>query len=53
VVAAHAGEMISELTVAMVAGGDLAPVARAIHPFPTQAEAIRAASEAARRSLNQ
>lgn len=48
VVAAHAGEMISELTVAMVAGIGLAPLARAIHPFPTQAEAIRAAAEAAR-----
>lgn len=47
VVAAHAGEMISELTVAIVAGTGLAPLARTIHPFPTQAEAIRAAAEAA------
>jgi pyruvate/2-oxoglutarate dehydrogenase complex dihydrolipoamide dehydrogenase (E3) component len=47
IVAAHAGEMLSELTVAMVAGVGLSPVARAIHPFPTQAEAIRAAAQAA------
>jgi pyruvate/2-oxoglutarate dehydrogenase complex dihydrolipoamide dehydrogenase (E3) component len=43
--AAHAGEMISELTVAMASGLGVTPLARAIHPFPTQAEAIRAAAE--------
>ena len=47
VMAAHAGEMISELTVAMAAGMGLKAAARAIHPFPTQSEAIRAAAEAA------
>lgn len=47
VMAAHAGEMISELTVAMAARVGLKAVSRAIHPFPTQAEAIRAAADAA------
>jgi pyruvate/2-oxoglutarate dehydrogenase complex dihydrolipoamide dehydrogenase (E3) component len=41
VVARHAGEMISELTLAMVAKVGLGTVANAIHPYPTQAEAIR------------
>jgi pyruvate/2-oxoglutarate dehydrogenase complex dihydrolipoamide dehydrogenase (E3) component len=40
-VARHAGEMISELTVAMVGGVGLGKVAKAIHPYPTQADAIR------------
>ena len=42
IVARHAGEMISELTLAMTAGVGLgAPGAAVIHPYPTQAEAIR------------
>ena len=47
VMAAHAGEMISELTLAMAAGVGLGTLARTIHAFPTQAEGIRAAAEAA------
>ncbi len=50
VMAAHAGEMISELTVAMVSGLGVTPLARAIHPFPTQAEAIRAAAQTSLRA---
>jgi pyruvate/2-oxoglutarate dehydrogenase complex dihydrolipoamide dehydrogenase (E3) component len=41
VVAAHAGEMISELTLAMRAGMGLKAIGTSIHPYPTQAEAIR------------
>lgn len=41
VVARHAGDMISELTLAMVAKVGLGTLANAIHPYPTQAEAIR------------
>jgi pyruvate/2-oxoglutarate dehydrogenase complex dihydrolipoamide dehydrogenase (E3) component len=41
IVARHAGEMISELSVAMVGKLGLGTVANTIHPYPTQAEAIR------------
>ena len=40
-VASHAGEMISELTTAIAAGVGLGKLADVIHPYPTQAEAIR------------
>jgi pyruvate/2-oxoglutarate dehydrogenase complex dihydrolipoamide dehydrogenase (E3) component len=46
VVSAHAGEMISELTVAMNRGLGLGKLAGAIHPYPTQAEAIKRAADA-------
>lgn len=42
IVAAHAGEMISEITVAMVNGVGLGAFTNVIHPYPTQAEAIKA-----------
>jgi pyruvate/2-oxoglutarate dehydrogenase complex dihydrolipoamide dehydrogenase (E3) component len=41
VVARHAGEMISELTLAMTSGIGLGRIAETIYPYPTQAEAIR------------
>jgi len=41
IVARHAGEMISEISVAMVGGLGLRTIANVIHPYPTQAEAIR------------
>ncbi|MGH7778370.1 MAG: mercuric reductase [Candidatus Binataceae bacterium] len=41
IVAAHAGEMISELTLAMAASLGLGKLGEVIHPYPTQAEAIR------------
>jgi pyruvate/2-oxoglutarate dehydrogenase complex dihydrolipoamide dehydrogenase (E3) component len=44
VVARHAGEMINGISLAMVAGIGLATVARVIHTYPTQAEAIRMAA---------
>lgn len=40
-VARHAGEMISEVTTAMAGRIGLGKLAAVIHPYPTQAEAIR------------
>ena len=40
VVAANAGDMISEITLAMQAGVGLDVVARVIHPYPTAAEGV-------------
>jgi pyruvate/2-oxoglutarate dehydrogenase complex dihydrolipoamide dehydrogenase (E3) component len=44
IVAAHAGDIISEISVAMSAGIGLKKIADVIHPYPTQAEAIRRAA---------
>jgi len=44
-VARHAGEMISEITLAMRAGAGLKTIADTIHPYPTVAEAIRKAGD--------
>ncbi len=41
IVGAHAGELISELTVAIQARMTLGALANVIHPYPTLAEAIR------------
>ncbi len=41
VVARHAGEMINELSLAITAGLGLSAIGRTIHPYPTQAEAIK------------
>jgi pyruvate/2-oxoglutarate dehydrogenase complex dihydrolipoamide dehydrogenase (E3) component len=38
IVAAHAGDMIGEFSVAMKAGGGAKTIAGTIHPYPTQAE---------------
>src|SRR5204862_5695009 len=38
IVAAHAGDMIAELTLAMVGRLRLGTIAKTIHPYPTQAE---------------
>ena len=46
VVARHAGEMINGLSLAMVAGIGLRTVARVIHTYPTQADAIKKAADA-------
>jgi pyruvate/2-oxoglutarate dehydrogenase complex dihydrolipoamide dehydrogenase (E3) component len=40
-VASHAGDMISELTLAITHGIGLDKIASTIHPYPTQAEAIK------------
>jgi pyruvate/2-oxoglutarate dehydrogenase complex dihydrolipoamide dehydrogenase (E3) component len=51
IVANHAGEMISEITLAMVNKIGLSKIANVIHPYPTQAEAIRKAADAYRKTL--
>ncbi len=50
VVARHAGEMISEITLAMVGGLGLKTIANVIHPYPTQAEAIKQVADAYNRT---
>ncbi len=50
IVAAHAGELISELTLAMTNGIGLSRIAAAIHPYPTQAEAIGKIADAYNRT---
>ena len=51
-VSAHAGETISEVTLAMTHRLGLGAIAGVIHPYPTEAEAIRkAADEYNRRRL--
>jgi len=46
IVGDHAGDMISEITVAMQAGMGLGTLAGVIHPYPTLAEAIRQCGDA-------
>jgi pyruvate/2-oxoglutarate dehydrogenase complex dihydrolipoamide dehydrogenase (E3) component len=46
IVARHAGDMINEVTLAMVAGIGLRTLARVIHAFPTHATAIQKAAQA-------
>ena len=41
IVAAHAGDLISEITLAMKHKIGLKNIASTIHPYPTQADAIR------------
>mmetsp|Transcript_8373 Transcript_8373/g.14472 ORF Transcript_8373/g.14472 Transcript_8373/m.14472 type:complete len:736 (+) Transcript_8373:28-2235(+) len=50
IVGEHAGDMISELTLAMVGGVGLGTIANVIHPYPTQADAIRHAAGAFNRT---
>lgn len=50
IVARHAGEMISELTLAMTASTGLSAIAKTIHPYPTQAEVIKKLADAYNRS---
>jgi pyruvate/2-oxoglutarate dehydrogenase complex dihydrolipoamide dehydrogenase (E3) component len=50
IVARHAGEMIGELTLAMVAKVGLGALANVIHPYPTQAEAMRQVGDAYNRT---
>ena len=46
----YAGDMIAEVTLAMVGGLGLGTVARTIHPYPTQAEAIKKIGDAYNRT---
>jgi len=45
IVARHAGDMIGEVATAMSAGIGLGKLANVIHPYPTQADAIRKAGD--------
>jgi len=51
IVASHAGEMISEVTTAIVNKIGLNKLSNVIHPYPTQAEAIKKAADTYRRTL--
>ena len=46
IVARHAGEMISELTLAMTTGQKIGALAATIHPYPTQAEVLKKIGDA-------
>ena len=50
IVARHAGEMINEITLAMSAGLGLGTLSGIVHPYPTQAEAIKQAADAYNRT---
>ncbi|KAF0218635.1 MAG: mercuric [Geobacteraceae bacterium] len=50
VVARHAGEMINELSLAMTAGIGLSAIGQTIHPYPTQAEAVKKLADAYNRT---
>lgn len=50
IVAAHAGDLISELTLAMKAGLGLSAIAGTIHPYPTQAEVLKKVANAWRKT---
>jgi pyruvate/2-oxoglutarate dehydrogenase complex dihydrolipoamide dehydrogenase (E3) component len=51
IVARHGGEMISEITTAMIAGMGLGKLSKVIHPYPTQASIIKQAADSYRRTL--
>ncbi len=51
IVASHAGDMISEITLAMIGDVGLGKISSVIHPYPTQAEAIKKAADTYRRTL--
>jgi len=50
IVAAHAGDLISEISVAMAGKIGLKTIAGVIHPYPTQADAIRRVAAAYNRT---
>lgn len=50
IVARHAGEMLNEITLARVSGIGLLKLARVIHAYPTQSEAILKAAQAYERT---
>ncbi len=50
IVAAHAGDLISQVTLAMRSGLGLGAITSTIYPYPTQAEAIKKAATAWRKT---
>ncbi|HTP42115.1 MAG TPA: mercuric reductase [Nitrospiria bacterium] len=51
IVASHAGELISQLSLAMRAGLRVGAITNTIYPYPTQAEAIKKAATLWRKTL--
>ncbi len=51
IVARHAGEMISEITLAIVSKQGLNTLSSVIHSYPTQADAIKKAADTYRKTL--
>ncbi|MCE2976227.1 MAG: mercuric reductase [Pseudanabaena sp. CoA8_M7] len=51
IVARHAGEMISEITLAIASKQGLNKLSNVIHAYPTQADAIKKAADTYRRTL--
>ncbi len=49
-VSRHAGETISQIAQAMTAGVGLGSIAKTIHPYPTQSEAVKKAADAYNRT---
>ena len=50
IVAAHAGELISQISLAMTNGLGLKKIAGTIYPYPTQAEALKKVGDAFNRT---
>ena len=50
IVAAHAGDIISEITLVMTNGLGLSAVSKTIHPYPTQAEVVKKLGDAYNRT---
>lgn len=50
IVAAHAGDLIAEIALAMKAGLGLSTIAGTIHPYPTQAEVVKKVANAWRKT---
>lgn len=50
IVASHAGDLISEFSVVMKAGKGLSTICGTIHPYPTQAEVVKRAANAWRKT---
>jgi pyruvate/2-oxoglutarate dehydrogenase complex dihydrolipoamide dehydrogenase (E3) component len=51
IVASHAGDLISEITLAMGNKIGLGKLSNVIHPYPTQGDGIKKAADAYRRTL--
>ncbi len=51
IVARHAGDMISQITLAMVGNLGLRAIANVLYPYPTQAEAVKRAGDAYNRTI--
>lgn len=50
IVARHAGEMISELSLAVTNGLGISAIGKTIHPYPTQAEVVKRLADAYNRT---